>query len=82
MLGLLLRFMDSFMIHTEAFGLTAGGANGATTFLSRDLGKEITAFHYGPAAARVVVYSAMTRLIAYGDWRAMTAERVAHGDMG
>jgi glycerol transport system permease protein len=51
----LLRFVDSFMIYTEAFRMNAGGPNGATTFLALDLGEDISAFNYGPAAARASV---------------------------
>lgn len=53
---LLLRFVDSFMIYTEAFAINAGGPQGATTFLSLDLGEDIKAYSYGSAAARAMVY--------------------------
>lgn len=53
---LLLRFVDSFMIYTEAFAINAGGPSGATTFLSIDLGEDIKGFSYGSAAARAMVY--------------------------
>lgn len=53
---LLLRFIDSLMIYTEAFAINAGGPSGATTFLSLDLGEEIKGFSYGSAAARSVLY--------------------------
>ncbi len=39
MMALLLRFMDSFMIYTEAFRVNAGGPNHATTFLSLGPGR-------------------------------------------
>lgn len=52
---LLLRFVDSFMIYTEAFGINAGGPQGATTFLSLDLGEDIKAYSYGSAAARAML---------------------------
>ena len=38
-IALLLRFVDSFMIYTEAFAINAGGPQNATSFLSLDLGK-------------------------------------------
>ena len=38
-IAVLLRFMDSFMIYTEAIVLTGGGPGSATTFLSLDLVK-------------------------------------------
>jgi glycerol transport system permease protein len=52
----LLRFVDSFMIYTEAFAINAGGPNDATRFLSLELGEEIKGFSYGQAAARATVY--------------------------
>ncbi|MEQ6250024.1 sugar ABC transporter permease [Sulfitobacter sp. HNIBRBA3233] len=65
MMALVLRVMDSLMIYTEAFGLNAGGPNGATTFLSLDLGEEIAAFNYGPAAARSVLYVLLVLTLAW-----------------
>ncbi len=53
---LLLRFVDSFLIYTEAFSINAGGPSGATTFLALDLGEDIKGFSYGSAAARSMVY--------------------------
>jgi glycerol transport system permease protein len=53
---LLLRFVDSFMIYTEAFSINAGGPDMATHFLAIDLGEEIKGFSYGTAAARSMVY--------------------------
>lgn len=52
----LLRFVDSFMIYTEAFAINAGGPQDATRFLSIELGEEIKGFSYGPAAARATLY--------------------------
>ncbi len=53
---LLLRFVDSFMIYTEAFAINAGGPHDATRFLSIELGEEIKGFSYGQAAARATLY--------------------------
>ncbi|MCI5110597.1 MAG: sugar ABC transporter permease [Marivita sp.] len=77
LMALLLRFMDSFMIYVEAFGINAGGPSDATTFLSLDLGEEIKAFNYGPAAARSVVHFVISLMIVWVFWRAMTARRDA-----
>jgi glycerol transport system permease protein len=52
----LLRFVDSFMIYTEAFSINAGGPDDATRFLSIELGEEIKGFSYGQAAARATLY--------------------------
>ncbi|MFM2388550.1 MAG: hypothetical protein RLZZ437_105 [Pseudomonadota bacterium] len=56
MIVLLLRFVDTFMIYTEAFTINAGGPDDATRFLSIELGEEIKGFSYGQAAARAVMY--------------------------
>lgn len=56
LMALLLRTLDSLMIYTEAFAINAGGPQKATSFLSLELGEEIAAFNYGPAAARSVLY--------------------------
>ncbi len=56
-IAVLLRFMDSFMIYTEAVVLTGGGPGNATTFLSIDLVKTaIGQFDLGPAAAMSLIY--------------------------
>lgn len=52
----LLRFVDSFMIYTEAFAINAGGPNDATRFLTLELGEEIKGLSYGQAAARATLY--------------------------
>ncbi len=65
MMALLLRFMDSFMIYTEAFRVNAGGPNHLTSFLSLDLGEEIAAYDYGPAAARSIIYFLIVLLVAW-----------------
>ena len=52
---LLLRFVDSFMIYTEAFAINAGGPQDATTFVSLELGEDIKSFSYGRAAARAML---------------------------
>lgn len=68
-MALVLRLMDSIMIYTEAFGINAGGPNKATSFLALELGEDIAAFNYGPAAARSVLYLLIVLLVAW----AMTA---------
>lgn len=71
LMALLLRFMDSFMIYTEAFSINAGGPNHATAFLSLDLGEEIKAFNYGPASARSIVYFMIILCVVWAFVRAM-----------
>lgn len=65
LMAILLRFMDSFMIYTEAFPINAGGPNGATMFLAVDLGEDIKAFNYGPSAARSVLYFLIVVTVAW-----------------
>lgn len=65
LMALLLRVVDSLMIYTEAFGINAGGPNNATAFLSLELGEEIAAFNYGPAAARSVLYLLLVLVVAW-----------------
>jgi glycerol transport system permease protein len=56
-IAILLRFMDSFMIYTEAMVLTGGGPGNATTFLSIDLQKiALGQFDLGPAGAMSIIY--------------------------
>jgi glycerol transport system permease protein len=74
----LLRFMDSLMIYTEAFRINAGGPQEATAFLALDLGEEINAFNYGPAAARSVVYFLIVLTVAWA-WRSAMEARKATG---
>jgi len=65
LMAVLLRFMDSFMIYTEAFPINAGGPSGATMFLAVDLGEDIKAFNYGPSAARSVIYFLIVLTVAW-----------------
>jgi glycerol transport system permease protein len=60
-----LRFIDSFMIYTEAFRINAGGPRESTMFLAIDLGQDIAAFNYGPAAARSVIYFLLILTVAW-----------------
>lgn len=78
LMAILLRFMDSFMIYTEAFPINAGGPNGATMFLAVDLGEEIKAFNYGPSAARSVLYFVIVLTVAWLFTKAQGNEDSAH----
>jgi glycerol transport system permease protein len=65
-IGILLRFMDSFMIYTEPFVLTGGGPGNATTFLSQTLTQmAIGQFDLGPAAAFSLIYFLIVMLISW-----------------
>jgi len=72
LMAILLRFMDSFMIYTEAFPINAGGPGGATMFLAVDLGEEIKAFNYGPSAARSVIYFLIILIVAWSFTKAQS----------
>ena len=66
MIGVLLRFMDSFMIYTEPFVLTGGGPGNATTFLSQYLTqKAVGQFDLGPAAAFSLIYFLIILLLCF-----------------
>ncbi|MEJ2416230.1 MAG: sugar ABC transporter permease [Exilibacterium sp.] len=65
-IGVLLRFMDSFMIYTEPFVLTGGGPGNSTTFLSQTLTKmAIGQFDLGPAAAFSLIYFLIVLLVCW-----------------
>lgn len=65
-IGVLLRFMYSFMIYTEPFVLTGGGPGNSTTFLSQALTKmAIGQFDIGPAAAFSLIYYLIVLLVCY-----------------
>jgi len=65
-IAILLRFMDSFMIYTEAKVLTGGGPGNATTFLSIDLDKiALGQFDLGPAGAMSIIYFLIVLLLSW-----------------
>ncbi|MRI34405.1 ABC transporter permease [Endozoicomonas sp. OPT23] len=65
-IGVLLRFMDSFMIYTEPFVLTGGGPGNSTTFLSQTLTQmAIGQFDLGPAAAFSLIYFLIVLLVSW-----------------
>jgi len=74
-IAILLRFMDSFMIYTEPFVLTGGGPGNSTTLLSIDLVKvALGQFDLGPAAAMSLIYFAITLLVSWAYYTAMTKD--------
>ena len=65
-IAVLLRFMDSFMIYTEASVLTGGGPGNSTTVLSIDLVKiALGQFDLGPAAAMSLIYFLIILLLSW-----------------
>ncbi|KPP98998.1 carbohydrate ABC transporter permease [Marinobacter sp. HL-58] len=56
-IGVLLRFMDSFMIYAEPFVLTGGGPGSSTTFLSQTLTTiAVSQRDLGPGGAFSIIY--------------------------
>jgi len=74
-IAVLLRFMDSFMIYTEAVVLTGGGPGNATTLLSIDLVKiALGQFDLGPAAAMSLIYFLIILLLSWLFYTVMTRD--------
>jgi glycerol transport system permease protein len=74
-IAILLRFMDSFMIYTEAVVLTGGGPGNATTLLSIDLVKiALGQFDLGPAAAMSLIYFLVILLLSWMFYTVMTKD--------
>lgn len=75
MIAVLLRFMDSFMIYTEAIVLTGGGPGNATSLLSIDLVKiALGQFDLGPAAAMSLIYFLIILLLSWIFYAVMTRD--------
>jgi glycerol transport system permease protein len=75
LIAVLLRFMDSFMIYTEAVVLTGGGPGNATTLLSIDLVKiALGQFDLGPAAAMSLIYFLIILLLSWLFYTVMTMD--------
>jgi glycerol transport system permease protein len=73
LIGVLLRFMDSFMIYTEPFVVTGGGPGNSTTILSIDLVKiALGQFDLGKAAAMSIVYNLIVLAICWVFYTVMT----------
>lgn len=73
---ILLRFVDSFMIYTEAFSINAGGPNNATAFVSLELAADIGSYTYGRAAARAMLDMLIVFTVAWAFVRIRSSERV------
>jgi glycerol transport system permease protein len=65
LIAVLLRFMDSFMIYTEAYIITRGGPGVSTTFLSHELVQTATIqFDLGQGGAMSVIYFLIVLVVA------------------
>ena len=74
-IAILLRFMDSFMIYTEAIVVTGGGPGNSTTVLSIDLVKiALGQFDLGPAAAMSLIYFLIILLLSWIFYTVMTQD--------
>lgn len=74
-IAVLLRFMDSFMIYTEAIVLTGGGPGNSTSLLSIDLVKiALGQFDLGPAAAMSLIYFLIILLLSWIFYAVMTRD--------
>ena len=75
LIAVLLRFMDSFLIYTEAIVVTGGGPGNSTTVLSIDLVKiALGQFDLGPAAAMSLIYFLIILLLSWLYYTVMTKD--------
>ena len=73
LIAVLLRFMDSFMIYTEAVVLTGGGPGNATTVRSIDLVNiALGQFDLGPGASMSLIYFLIILLLSWLFYTVMT----------
>jgi glycerol transport system permease protein len=64
-IALLLRFMDSFTIYTEAYVITRGGPGQSTVFVSHELVQTgLIQFDLGEAGAMAVIYFVIVVLVS------------------
>ncbi len=65
LIAVLMRFMDSFMIYSEAYVITRGGPRVTTTFLSHELFQTANIqFDLGEGGAMAVIYFAIVLLVS------------------
>ncbi len=72
-LGVLLRFMDSFRIYDELFILTGGGPGSTTLFMSQYVSRQaVGSFDMGFGSALSFIYLFIVQVICYLLYTAMT----------
>jgi glycerol transport system permease protein len=72
-IAVLLRFMDSFVIYTEAYVVTRGGPGVSTTFLSHELVQTATIqFDLGEGSAMAVIYFVIVVVVSLLFFRQVT----------
>ncbi|MFP4158571.1 MAG: carbohydrate ABC transporter permease [Desulfobacterales bacterium] len=64
-IGVLLRFMDSFKIYAEPLLLTGGGPGDATTFLSLHVARKAESYELGYAGASSFIYLFIVIVFSY-----------------
>lgn len=66
LIAILLRFMDGFMIYTEAYVMTRGGPGVSTIFLSHELVQTaLIQFDLGPGGAMAIIYFTIIGLFSF-----------------
>jgi glycerol transport system permease protein len=74
LIAILLRFMDSFMMYTEAYVVTRGGPGVSTTFLSHELVQTATIqFDLGEGGAMSVIYLLIVLSVSAAFFRVIIA---------
>lgn len=69
-IAVLLRFMDSFTLYTEAYIVTRGGPGVSTTFLSHELVQTgLVQFDLGSAGAMAIIYFLIVLLVSASFYR-------------
>lgn len=72
LIAILLRAMDSFTLYTEAYVVTRGGPDVATTFLSHELVQTaLIQFDLGEGAAISVIYFAIVLAVSWAFFRVL-----------
>jgi len=71
-IGVLLRFMDSFKIYAEPLLLTGGGPGDATTFLSLHVARKAESYQLGYAGASSAIYLFIVIVFSYIFFQLMT----------
>lgn len=73
-IGVLLRFMDSFKIYSEPLLLTGGGPGNATTLLSLFVARKAESYELGYAGAVSVLYLYIVIVLSFIFFQAMTRD--------
>jgi len=72
LIGILLRFMDSFKIYSEPLTLTGGGPGTVTTYLNLFVARRAEAYELGYAGAASIVYLLIVITLSYVFFQVLT----------